>query len=95
MHQLSYQPILVSLHSIQDQANALTHHISSQTTSPAKNLTQLQTGNDPDEDRSDHNHASDEVDEVDEVDESHLEVVFLDYAKACKQPSSKGLHASK
>ena len=45
-----------------------------------------------DEDRGDHDHASAGVGEVDE---SHLEVVFLDYAEAGRQPSSKGLHASK
>ena len=57
----------------------------------------LQTGNGADVDRSDHDHTSDEVDEVDEVDESHLEVVFLDYAEAGKQqrPSRQQVNKSK
>ena len=50
-----------------------------------------------DEDRGDHDHASAGVGEVDEVDESHLEVVFLDYAEAAKQqrPSRQQVNKSK
>ena len=47
-----------------------------------------------DEDRGDHDHASAGVGEVDE---SHLEVVFLDYAEAAKQqrPSRQQVNKSK